>query len=39
MMSVTRRQLLAGLAASTAAAQVKPGNGPKIRTSPAICLY
>jgi len=39
MRSVTRRQLLAGLAASTAAAQVKPGNGPKARTSPAVCLY
>jgi sugar phosphate isomerase/epimerase len=38
-MSVTRRQLLAGLAAGSAAAQVRPGNGPKARTSPAICLY
>lgn len=38
-MSVTRRQLLAGLAAGSAAAQVRPGNGPKARTSPAVCLY
>src|SRR5512146_3375254 len=39
-MSVTRRQLLGGLAAGAAAAQVRPhGNGPKPRTSPAVCLY
>jgi L-ribulose-5-phosphate 3-epimerase len=39
-MSVTRRQLFAGLAAgATAAAQFRPGNGPKPRTTPAICLY
>lgn len=39
-MSVTRRQLFAGLAAgATAAAQFRPGNGPKVRTKPAICLY
>jgi sugar phosphate isomerase/epimerase len=39
-MSVTRRQLFAGLAAGAgAAAQFRPGNGPKARTTPAICLY
>jgi L-ribulose-5-phosphate 3-epimerase len=38
-MSVTRRQLFAGLAAGAAAAQVRPGNGPKARTTPAVCLY
>jgi sugar phosphate isomerase/epimerase len=39
-MSVTRRHLLAGLAAgATAAAQFRPGNGPKIRTTPAVCLH
>lgn len=39
-MSVTRRQLFAGLAAgATAAAQFRPGNGPKARTTPAVCLY
>ena len=39
-MSLTRRQLFAGLAAgATAAAQFRPGNGPKARTTPAICLY
>jgi len=39
-MSVTRRQLFAGVAAgATAAAQFRPGNGPKIRTTPAVCLY
>lgn len=39
-MSVTRRQLFAGLAAgASAAAQFRPGNGPKLRTKPAICLY
>lgn len=31
---------MAGLAAgATAAAQTRPGNGPKARTSPAVCLY
>jgi len=31
---------LAGLAAgATAAAQFRPGNGPRIRTTPAVCLY
>lgn len=39
-MSVTRRQVFAGLAAgATAAAQFRPGNGPKPRTTPAVCLY
>src|SRR3954468_18756984 len=39
-MSVTRRQLFSGLAAgATAAAQFRPGNGPKVRTTPAVCLY
>ena len=39
-MSVTRRQLFGGMAAgATAAAQFRPGNGPKIRTTPAVCLY
>jgi sugar phosphate isomerase/epimerase len=40
-MGLTRRQLLAGLAAGATAApaQFRPGNGPKIRTVPAICLY
>jgi len=39
-MSVTRRQLFAGMAAgATAAAQFRPGNGPKPRTTPAVCLY
>jgi sugar phosphate isomerase/epimerase len=37
---VTRRQVFAGLAAgATAAAQLRPGNGPKTRSSPAVCLY
>jgi sugar phosphate isomerase/epimerase len=40
-MGLTRRQLLAGVAAgaSRAAAQYRAGNGPKLRTSPAVCLY
>ncbi len=39
-MSLTRRRLFAGLAAgATAAAQFRPGNGPKVRTRPAVCLY
>jgi sugar phosphate isomerase/epimerase len=39
-MSVTRRQLVTGLAAgATAAAQFRPGNGPKVRTTPSVCLY
>jgi sugar phosphate isomerase/epimerase len=39
-MSVTRRQIFAGLAAgATAAAQFRPGNGPKPRNTPAVCLY
>ena len=40
-MGLTRRQLLAGVAsgASRAAAQYRAGNGPKVRTSPAVCLY
>jgi sugar phosphate isomerase/epimerase len=40
MRIVTRRRLFAGLAAgATAAAQFRPGNGPKSRTTPAVCLY
>jgi sugar phosphate isomerase/epimerase len=32
--------VFAGLAAgATAAAQFRPGNGPKTRTTPAVCLY
>jgi sugar phosphate isomerase/epimerase len=40
-MGLTRRQLLAASAfgASRAAAQFRPGNGPKIRSTPAVCLY
>src|SRR5215471_7462897 len=40
-MRLTRRRLLGVIAAGAtqAAAQLRPGNGPKIRTSPAICLY
>src|SRR5271166_875964 len=39
-MELSRRQLLAGMAvASPAAAQYRPGNGPKPRTTPAVCLY
>src|SRR5579871_359489 len=39
-MGLTRRQLLAGIAgASLASAQFRAGNGPKVRTSPAVCLY
>ena len=39
-MSVTRRQLFAGMAAgATAAAQFRPGNGPKPRSTPSVCLY
>jgi sugar phosphate isomerase/epimerase len=39
-MNTTRRQLFTGLAAgATAAAQFRPGNGPKPRTTPPICLY
>jgi sugar phosphate isomerase/epimerase len=39
-MGVTRRQLFAGMAAgATAAAQFRPGNAPKLRTTPAVCLY
>lgn len=40
-MHVTRRQVLAGIAAgaSQAAAQFRAGNGPKMRTTPPVCLY
>jgi sugar phosphate isomerase/epimerase len=40
-MGLTRRQLLAGAAAcaSPGAAQFRAGNGPKLRTTPAVCLY
>src|SRR5580693_5136539 len=40
-MGLTRRQLLAGavVGASSAVAQFRAGNGPKVRTSPAVCLY
>jgi L-ribulose-5-phosphate 3-epimerase len=37
---MTRRQLLAGAAAALpAAAQFRPGNGPKPRATPSVCLY
>ncbi len=43
-MGLTRRELLASAASATlVAAQSRPGprsgNGPKVRTSPAVCLY
>lgn len=40
-MGLTRRQLLAvaAAAASPAAGQFRAGNGPKLRTTPAVCLY
>src|SRR5689334_4291411 len=39
-MGLTRRRLMAGMAAAgSAAAQYRAGNGPKLRTSPAVCLY
>jgi L-ribulose-5-phosphate 3-epimerase len=40
-MGLSRRQLFAGMAvgASSAAAQYRAGNGPKVRTTPAVCLY
>jgi L-ribulose-5-phosphate 3-epimerase len=40
-MGLTRRQLLAAaaLAAPRAGAQFRPGNGPKVRSTPAVCLY
>jgi sugar phosphate isomerase/epimerase len=40
-MGLTRRQLLAAaaIAAPGASAQVRPRNGPKIRSTPAVCLY
>src|SRR5262249_50788215 len=41
-MGPTRRQLIASLAAgaaSQAAAQFRPGNGPRQRSSPAVCLH
>jgi sugar phosphate isomerase/epimerase len=40
-MRLTRRHVLAGLAAgaSRAAGQFRAGNGPKVRTTPAVCLY
>ncbi|MBZ5622749.1 MAG: sugar phosphate isomerase/epimerase [Acidobacteriia bacterium] len=40
-MGLTRRQLLSGAAAgaSSAVAQFRAGNGPKVRTTPAVCLY
>ena len=40
-MALTRRRLLAGMAAgaSRAAAQGRSANGPKPRTTPAVCLY
>ena len=40
-MGLTRRHLLAAAAfsASRAGAQFRPGNGPKIRSTPAVCLY
>src|SRR5690349_21477041 len=42
-MRITRRQLLAGTASTWAGvrllAQGRHGNGPKPRTTPAVCLY
>jgi sugar phosphate isomerase/epimerase len=40
-MALTRRQVLAALAAGAtrAAAQTRRGNGPKPRITPAVCLY
>jgi L-ribulose-5-phosphate 3-epimerase len=40
-MGLTRRQVLAVMAAgaSRAAAQSRRGNGPKLRSTPAVCLY
>ncbi len=40
-MGLTRRQVLAALAAGTsrAAAQFRRGNGPKVRSTPSVCLY
>jgi sugar phosphate isomerase/epimerase len=38
-MPSTRRQVLAAIVASAARAQVRTGRGPKIRTTPAVCLY
>jgi sugar phosphate isomerase/epimerase len=40
-MGLSRRELLAGVAvgASRAAAQFRAGNGPRVRTTPAVCLY
>jgi L-ribulose-5-phosphate 3-epimerase len=40
-MAFTRRQVVAGMLAGAthAAAQFRPGNGPKLRTTPAVCLY
>jgi L-ribulose-5-phosphate 3-epimerase len=41
-MELTRRQVLAGMTAGAvraAAAQSRTGNGPKIRTSPLVCLH
>jgi sugar phosphate isomerase/epimerase len=40
-MPSTRRQLLAGIVGGVvrAGAQVRTGRGPKIRTTPAVCLY
>jgi L-ribulose-5-phosphate 3-epimerase len=40
-MALTRRQAMAGMLAGAthAAAQFRAGNGPKIRTTPAVCLY
>jgi len=40
-MAVTRRQAMAGMLAGAthATAQFRAGNGPKIRTTPAVCLY
>jgi sugar phosphate isomerase/epimerase len=40
-MGLTRRQLLASavLCAPPVTAQFRAGNGPKVRTTPAVCLY
>ena len=40
-MGLTRRQLLAAgaVGVTSAAAQFRAGNGPKLRTTPAVCLF
>jgi sugar phosphate isomerase/epimerase len=38
-MSINRRQLIAGIAASAARAQQRPPRQPSLRTTPPVCLY